>query len=168
MKNAAVVVMDMQDFFLKNFPAHIKEKLIAEQGKILRRCIKENIPVVVFEYKAGGKDRGRTTPILEKLIRKVAEEIIIKESNSGFTKTHLDKILRSLKIKNLIIIGVNANACVQDTAIGAMKRGYKVSTAESLIASVSNKEGRLSRKNKTWFKAHTSFYENTADLLIKF
>jgi hypothetical protein len=54
---------------------------------------------------------------------------------------------------------------VQDTAIGAIKRGYRVLTAEDLIASGSNKEGKLSRKNKAWFEDNTVFYESAENLL---
>jgi len=160
-----VVLVDMQDFFLNNFSPAMRSSLISEQGKIVDLCMRKNIPLVVLEYKASGKDRGKTTPKLEQKIRKIKQEVIIKENNSGFTKTHLDSILKALKVREVIVMGVNANGCVQDTAIGAQKRGYKVATCLETMASASNKDGQLSRKNKEWFRKNTALFASTKELM---
>ena len=164
-KGLAVILIDMQDFFLNNFSSATRNYLINEQSKILDLCVNENIPLVVFEYKAGGVNRGKTTPKLEKKIRKISQEIIIKENNSAFTKTHLDKILKGLKVKRILLMGINANGCVQDTAIAAIHRGYKVITSSELMASASVGKLGLSKRNIKWYAENTDLFENERELM---
>ena len=156
----------MQDFFLKHFNPTIRENLIANQIKIIDLCVKNNIPLITLEYKAGGALRGKTTSQLQKEITKIHHrEIIIKNSNSGFTNTGLDSILQTLKITDLLIMGINANGCVQDTAIGALRKGYTVITSQGIIASSSRRDLSLSKRNKYWYKEHTLFFETVPELL---
>lgn len=164
-KNVALILVDMQDFFLKNFSPVIKRNLITRQGYVIDLCIRKNVPLIVLEYKAGGIDRGKTTPALEQKIRKAKQEIIIKENNSGFTKTTLHEILKGLGIKEIVLMGVNANGCVQDTAIGALHRGYKVVTCLETMASASRKDAELSKRNRDWFRSNTTLLESSENLI---
>jgi len=157
--NTAVIIVDMQDFFLDNYTPKNKELLITNQIKIVELCVKNKLPFVILEYKCRGIFRGKLIQKLDKMIKNTCRETIIKESNSGFTDTNLDLILNNLKIKKILLLGINANGCVQDTAIGAIRRGYKVITAHGIIASSSRKDLDLSAKNLRWYKKNTIFYE---------
>ncbi|MFA7315881.1 MAG: isochorismatase family cysteine hydrolase [Candidatus Paceibacterota bacterium] len=163
----AVVLIDMQDFFLKHFSFSIYKDLIKNQSKVIDVCEKYNIPLIVLEYKCRGIFRGKTTDKLHKKIKNLKEaKILIKMSNSGFTDTPLDALLKESKINELVLMGINANACVQDTAIGALKRGFKVSTSQDIIAnSSSGKNQILSKRNKEWYKKNTNFFINFEDFL---
>jgi nicotinamidase-related amidase len=164
-KDIAVIIIDMQDFFLKNFPATISSDFIDNQKKVINLCLKKKMPFVLLEYKAGGILRGKTISKLEKIISDSSKEVIIKESNSGFTKTNLEEILKILKIKKILLMGLNANGCIQDTAIGATHRGYKVITSEGVIASSSRKDLTFSKRNKKWFEENTIFFESPESLI---
>ena len=155
----------MQDFFLKNFPVSISNELFENQKQVIDLCLKKKMPFVLVEYKAGGILRGKTILKLEKLFKDSVEEIFVKENNSGFTNTDLDKTLRNLNIKTVLLMGLNANACIQDTAIGAIRRRYKVITSEGIIASSSRKDLTLSKRNGRWFKKNTHFFESPAALI---
>jgi nicotinamidase-related amidase len=159
-KNTAVIIVDMQDFFLKNFPASISKSLIENQTHILNLCIKKKIPIVLLEYKAGGILRGKTTAKLLKLVNGSIVKTFVKENNCGFTDTTLHDTLKDLRIGTVLIIGLNANGCVQDTAISALHRGYKVITGDGVIASSSRGDLTLSSRNKKWFKKNTIFFEH--------
>lgn len=164
---AVVILVDMQDFFLKTFEKKVRNTLIENQLTVLEFCKKKKIPLVVLEYKTRGIYRGSTTaPLLEK-IKATPHTLIIKEKNSGFTNTNLEQILKDWKIKNLFIIGINANACVQDTAISALKRGYKVFVSKETMACAWNKNGELSKRNTDWYikKCHVS--ETATDMIDK-
>lgn len=150
----AVILIDMQDFFLQHFKDSIKKTLIENQLRVLDKCAKQKIPLIVVEYKARGKFRGSTTGKLNQKLKTISHELIIKESNSAFTNTDLDKILKGLHTKKLFIIGINANACIQDTAIGAIHRGYKVTVSKGLTACASRTDMELSKRNEEWYRSN--------------
>jgi nicotinamidase-related amidase len=163
-KDTAVIIIDMQDFFLKNFPVSISNELIENQKHVINLCLKKKMPFVLLEYKAGGIFRGKTILKLEKIVKDSVKEIIVKESNSGFTDTDLDKTLRNLNVGTVLLMGLNANGCIQDTAIGAIHRRYKVVTSAGIIASSSRKDLALSKRNERWFKKNTHFFEDPTNL----
>ena len=166
-QNKLVVVMiDMQDFFLKNLKTEIRKALVANQLKILELCVKNKIPVIIFEYKAGGVKRGRTTRILQRKIECVPETLIkIKENNSGFRGTNISSVLEGMKCKKILLMGINANGCVQDTAIGALRRGYRVMVSKGLMASTSRKDIGMSRKNEKWYLQNCLLLESPEEAL---
>lgn len=164
MNNLGVILVDMQDFFLQHFSSDIRKKLIKNHIELINYCALNKIPIIVTEYKCGGVSRGGITKKLRESLQKTHMEKVIKLNNGGFTKTDLEQILKKLKIKNLMIIGVNANACVQDTVIGALNRGYKVFTVQNLMASRSKTPFKLSHKNKKWYEKNTILVKNLDSL----
>lgn len=163
----AVILIDMQDFFLKNFNPEVRKVLVSNQLKVLEACQKRNVPVIVLEYKAGGELRGATTLELRKKVEHIKTAIIIKDSNSGFTDTNLDEILRGMQCKKLVLMGINANGCVQDTAMSALRRGYSVITARGLIASARSDGRHFSKKNEEWYEQETVFLDGVGEVLEK-
>ncbi len=164
LKNLAVIIVDMQDFFLKNFNTDIKRKLISNQIEIIDFCVKNKVPFIITEYKCRGIFRGKTINKIQSKLKEVKTQKIIKLHNSGFTKTNLDQILNDLKIKKLLIIGINANACVQDTTIGARHRGYKIFVSKGVMACSSRKDFELSKRNEKWFEKNTTLFKNVGEL----
>jgi ureidoacrylate peracid hydrolase len=45
---------------------------------------------------------------------------------SGFHGTHLDTLLRNLRIETLVVVGFATNACVHTTLADALYRNYRV------------------------------------------
>lgn len=163
-KDTAVIIIDMQEFFLANFPKPIVKQLIENQKRIINICLKKNFPFILTEYKTRGIFRGPTISTIKNLVKNSVIVTIIKEQNSAFTKTDLDTILKENKIKKVLLIGINANACVQDTAIAAIFRGYQVITAQGIIACASRGDMSLSKTNKKWFAENTVFFEDFKQL----
>ena len=162
----AVLLIDMQEFFLQHFDKHIRKELVDNQISVLNFCIKNKLPIIATEYKCRGIFRGHMITTLHKKLGKALAHIVVKESNSGFTKTELDQVLKDLKVKRLLIMGINANACVQDTTIGAISRGYKVLISKGIIASAGRKDLEISKRNMKWYKAHSNFFETPKELII--
>lgn len=161
MSKKAVIIVDMQDFFLEKFPKEKAQTLIESQSVVLSLCASKNISVVFLEY----KNRGKTIPTLLKLMKtNSSTKIVIKDSNGGFTNTNLDEILREKKVKNIILMGINASGCVQDTAIGAINRGYNIITAAPVIASNTKRDERLLTSRK-WYPTNGTFFEDLIELL---
>lgn len=162
----AIIIIDMQDFFLKNFMKEIPPILIKNQLSVIDICISKKIPLIVLEYKCRGIFRGETTKQLNNKIKNIPHsKVLIKENNSGFTDTNLSEILGNIKCKKLLLMGVNANGCVQDTAISAIRKGYKVIVSKGVMASSGRKDMELSKRNENWYKENTMLFSNVGNLL---
>ena len=65
------------------------------------------------------------------------EVVIDKPGRGAFTHTELDCVLRAKGIRNLVVCGVTADACVSSTVREASDRGYDVLVVEDGVESVS-------------------------------
>ena len=54
------------------------------------------------------------------------DHLIKKQMYSGFFETHLDSLLRSLKVRNLVCVGFDLRICLGTTLIDAMYRNYRI------------------------------------------
>jgi nicotinamidase-related amidase len=95
--NTALILIDMQEFFLRNLKQDVREKLIENQIEIIDFCIKNKIPVFITQYNCLGIFRGKTIPVLLNKIGGNLVRTIVKLNNSAFTKTELDSYLKELK-----------------------------------------------------------------------
>jgi nicotinamidase-related amidase len=159
--NLAVIIIDMQDFFLEKFTNEKRKVLIENQSRVIAFCMTRKIPIIFVEYQG----RGTTTAILQQAVKDVSDtEIVIKDSNGGFTNTNLDEILHNKNVKNIVLMGINASGCVQDTAIGALHRGYQVITSRGVVASSTKRDSDLNTSKK-WYSENGLFFEDTDGLI---
>ena len=159
----AVVLIDMQEFFLKRIEKAIVKEMVRNQSTVINFCASHKIPVIVLEYEGVG--RGKTISPLQQELKKTPTIVIRKPHNSGFRDTDLDDVLKKLKVKKLVLMGINANGCVQDTAIGALFRRYDIATARGVIANQYSKRNENLVMTKKWFSANGKFFESPADLI---
>ncbi|KAH6865072.1 isochorismatase family protein [Alternaria rosae] len=75
--------------------------------------------------------------IIEELRPAKGELVIDKPGRGAFTHTELDMMLRAKGVRNLVICGVTADACVSSTVREASDRGYDVLVVEDGVESVS-------------------------------
>jgi ureidoacrylate peracid hydrolase len=52
------------------------------------------------------------------------EPVVIKHRYSAFLNTRLDSVLRTMKVENIIVLGVATNVCVESTARHGMMLDY--------------------------------------------
>jgi ureidoacrylate peracid hydrolase len=64
--------------------------------------------------------------IIEELRPQKTDHLIIKKAYGGFFQTSLDRVLRNLGIKTLIMTGVATNFCVETTTREAVAYGYEI------------------------------------------
>lgn len=70
-------------------------------------------------------------------LRPAEGEVVIDKPGRGvFTHTELDLSLRANGIRNLVVCGVTADACVSSTVREASDRGYDVCVLEDGVESV--------------------------------
>ncbi|USP74989.1 hypothetical protein yc1106_02263 [Curvularia clavata] len=72
------------------------------------------------------------------------ELVIDKPGRGAFAHTELDLALRAKGIKNLVVCGVTADACVSSTVREASDRGYDVLVVEDGVESVNDELKRWS------------------------
>ena len=131
LKNTAVILIDMQSGFIEDVEIIKRQEIIQGQIKILKECADKNIPVIVLEFRG----QGKTIAILAHYLNMISVvKYITKSWNDEFYVTDLNKILQELGVKALILMGINAGYCVKATAESAIAHGYKIMTADDLIA----------------------------------
>jgi ureidoacrylate peracid hydrolase len=62
------------------------------------------------------------------------ELLVKKQLYSGFFETHLDSLLRSLDVANLVTVGFESQVCLGTTVTDAMYRNYRVWVLRDAIA----------------------------------
>ena len=76
------------------------------------------------------EERWETDPVefrFSKIVEPLPGEYLIKKQMySGFFETCLESVLRNLQIKNLLVVGFAANACLQGTLNDALYRNYRI------------------------------------------
>lgn len=64
--------------------------------------------------------------IIEELTPLAADHMVLKKAYGGFFQTSLDRMLRNLAVKTLLMTGVATNYCVETTTREAVGYGYDV------------------------------------------
>lgn len=77
------------------------------------------------------------------------EVVIDKCGRSAFASTELDAVLRARGVRNLVVCGVTADACVSSTVREASDRGYDVLVVEDGVESMSDELKRWSLESIT-------------------
>jgi len=148
----AVILIDMQKSFVDRLRRGEAKRIIPKQLTVLERCNKLGIPVIVLELRKS--EFGETVEVLIKKAKKNSNFYLIAKSyDDGFIETELHSHLRSLKIKKLFLMGINADYCVRETGKGAIDKGYKIITSEEVIA------GQTDHSNDNsipWFSSNGS------------
>jgi nicotinamidase-related amidase len=76
------------------------------------------------------EERWEADPVefrFSKLVEpKPGEYVVRKQMYSGFFETCLESLLRNLRVKNLVVVGFAANACLQGTLNDALYRNYRI------------------------------------------
>jgi len=131
-----VVLIDMQGRFVENLRGRVRREIISAQQQVISACAERDIPIVILEYdKFYGKHESTIlclTKMLETVPRKTT---IMKFDDDGFIGTGLNEVLEEFSTESLLLMGINADACVFETARSAVDLVYKIITSEKLIAS---------------------------------
>ncbi|PLJ77833.1 cysteine hydrolase family protein [Infirmifilum sp. SLHALR2] len=152
MSKYAVLVVDMLEEFVRG-------RLRAENAERIIPCIKRlidfarsrGIPVVYavdqhyqgidFETKLWGPHaiKGSTeAKVVPELSPTEKDFIVNKRRYDAFVFTDLDMLLRELEVDTVIVTGIHTHICVQQTALGAFYRGYKVIVPLECVAAASD------------------------------
>ncbi len=136
-KHAALLVIDLQNFFRR-----IARPVLQNIQKVIQFCRQRNVPVIFTQH-------GHTDPtsdvgvlgewwgqvilrgtedwkFLPEIKIEPQDRVLPKKRYSAFYETDLEKLLRSIEIRDLIISGVMTNLCCETTARDAFMRDYRI------------------------------------------
>lgn len=155
----AVLVIDMQDFWLGDIDEKELETELPYQADVLEYCKNNSIPVFVIEY----KNCGPTTEYLKKKVDELPKkDYVTKTGQSAFESTDLEEKIKTAGADTLILMGVYASACVKGTAKGALASGFQIATSKDLIA---DEKYQDISDDIEWYKRKGIYEDSYKDLL---
>jgi len=144
-KNSALLVIDMQKFFLNPESLTFTEgglAIVENIRDLIRAYRSHSLPVIYtcHVHKSAQMDGGmmswwwkgiclegtEESKIFEEIKPLPEEKIVFKHRYSAFYNTDLEIVLRCLGVKDLVITGIMTNLCCESTARDAYFRDYRV------------------------------------------
>jgi nicotinamidase-related amidase len=161
MKRPALIVIDMLNDFLDQWPVRSRERLVNSTQELVALMRNKSHPVIWVrqEFESDLRDafpemRAREiritikgTPgcqIVSEMDVAAGDIVVIKKRYSAFFGTTLDKTLAGLEPDTLILAGINTHACIRMTAIDAYQRDWPVVLAADCIDSYDKEHHEVS------------------------
>jgi isochorismate hydrolase len=136
-QHCALLAIDMQNYFHR-----IAQPVLKNILKVIQTCRLKNIPVIFTQHGHADPDSDggilgewwgelivsgtEDWKFLPEMKTEPNDTILPKKRYSAFFATDLDEILRSRRIRDLIISGVMTNLCCETTARDAFMKDYRI------------------------------------------
>lgn len=104
--------------WLKHLPLRVGDEVVAPDGTKSRILVRDTW----------------NTQILDALTPEPSDHVVSKHRYSGFFETELDKLLRGLDARYLLVTGCTTSVCVESTVRDAMFRDYTCVVLEDCTA----------------------------------
>ena len=145
----AVIVVDVQRIFTDMIPFPLSPALaevLPRMTRFLEEARRRKVPIVYLRTVLAPEDHSINTMLWPEPMRAQFEAgapgtqydpavtpqngdlEVIKTRYSGFVKTRLDSILKSLNVETTVILGLTTNVCVQSTARDSWQLDYRTVT----------------------------------------
>lgn len=130
--DSVLVVVDVQESFLKKLPEEQVRPLVNRIGWIVRMAVKLSVPIIVT---------GEDIPELGATVSEVAEgfpEGTQQHNKMTFGLTGEPSILSAVEgtsRKSAVIVGLETDVCVMQSALGLRARGFRVVVLADATAS---------------------------------
>ncbi len=158
-RRAVLLVHDMQRYFLKPFPAGVREQLVRNASLVRAWCAERGIPVA-YTAQPGGmnpEQRGllkdfwgpgmRTEPadreVVEELTPAAGDWVLTKWRYSAFFRSDLLERMRSRGRDQLIVCGVYAHVGVLMSAVEAFTNDIETFVIADAVADFSEEYHRM-------------------------
>lgn len=140
MKDTVLLVVDVQTWMINEHPYNEK-KVIDNIKHLITLCRDNNTEVVYVRHDDGpGGELERNTDnwqIYYEIAPK-GEKIFDKERSSAFLNTGLKEYLHEKNIKNIILVGLQTEYCIDATCKAAMEHGFSVIVPEESNSTYDN------------------------------
>jgi nicotinamidase-related amidase len=138
-----LVIVDMQEFFTASYRSSVQEECI----RLIKYFKRNKLPIIVLEY--DGAIYGKTHQRLQNLYKNYPYvKILKKRKDDGSDQVH--RFMRQgtwgiTKRDEILICGVNIRACVWETTMGLLRRGYRVCAVQKACNCI-----RGGNNKRTW------------------
>jgi len=126
----ALLVIDVQNAMIHvDEPVYHASETIENIQKIIKKARLSNIPVIYIQHNELGSEfeYGKVTWQIANEVKPYEDDVLIhKTSPDSFKKTSLKQVLDSLMIKDLVVVGMQTDYCINATSLNALKLGYNV------------------------------------------
>ncbi len=124
--DSALLVIDAQVGALGS--AWDSKRIIRNIEILVSRARAHGVPVIWIQHSNSKDMKAGSDPwkIVRDLAPAPSELKIHKRFNSSFAETNLDRKLKDMGVKHLVIAGAQTNWCVRSTAYAAIERGYNL------------------------------------------
>jgi len=162
MIKTAILVIDMINGMEQWIPKKNMLGLLPNIKKVLATAHAKKIPVIYVVHTPLGK---KGTESYNEIKKTSFDYLITKKQYSAFFETNLEKLLKKLGVKKLILIGVSTHWCILSTALDASYRGYEITLMQDCIAAPTKKWHNLAIK---WMKDTFDIELTTSNSTNKF
>lgn len=116
---AALLLIDIQDFYFPGgkLPLVNPEAAAQKASEVLKLFRSLELPVIHVQH-AGG------SPIHASLQPRVGEKIFTKQEANAFVGTGLQDYLKSIRVKRLVLCGMQTHMCLEAATRAAADLGY--------------------------------------------
>lgn len=129
MKDMVLMVIDVQNALVKDHPYRC-EQVLENIKELITIARSSNVEVLYVQHDDGkGSDLEKGTDgwrIYDSIAPLAGENVIDKQFNSAFHRTSMRAYLESRQIKNLMIVGMQTEYCVDTTIKSAFDYEYKM------------------------------------------
>lgn len=154
-----LLIVDMQIEFLSLIDKEERKELIDNTIKTIRHSEDNNIPVFFIEFGNMELDYySYTLPEITKAAKDYQQ--FTKYKNNAFEESGLNTLLNKRGIDNIILAGINADACVKKTAREALSNNYKIITSPYIIKDFQTKPAYYLR----WYENNTTLFYKHKEL----
>jgi nicotinamidase-related amidase len=126
----ALLVIDVQNAMIHgDEPVYHARETIENIQKIIKKARLSNIPVIYIQHNELGSEfeYGKESwQIADEVKPKENDITVHKTSPDSFKKTNLKEVLDKLMIKDLVVVGMQTDYCVNATSLRALDLGYNV------------------------------------------
>jgi nicotinamidase-related amidase len=125
----ALILIDIQDFYFPGgrVPLVNPEAASEKAAELLKLFRSQGLEVIHVQHGGG-------TPIHKNVIPREGEKVITKRDANSFKGTDLENYLTAMKIKRIVICGMQTQMCVEATTRAAYDLGFRCIVAEDACA----------------------------------
>lgn len=138
--NKILLVVDVQNLLI-NYQPYNSQKVIENIKSLIHYCRETGTEVVYVRHfnEDGDLAKGKEGwQIHSEIAPSHNEKIIDKQYNSAFRNTELKEYLDSKDVKNIILVGLQTEYCIDATCKSAFEQGYNVIIPEECNTTFDN------------------------------
>lgn len=141
MDHAVLLVVDVQKGLMEEGP-HQGKNVLQRIRSLISACRKSEVEVVYVRHDGGagsGLEPGTDGfEICAEIAPQHGEKVFVKQYNSAFLKTGLKDYLDQRGIREIILVGMQTEYCIDATCKTAFELGFRVLIPEGTVTTFDN------------------------------